>query len=71
MADEIDLSNDRILHDTDREVARIADREVARIAEEAAKIPPGEPGDCDLCGEWSGRLVGGVCAPCRDRHKLP
>lgn len=28
-------------------------------------------GDCDLCGEWSGRLVGGVCAPCRDRHKLP
>lgn len=51
------------LHDTDREVAR--------IAEAAAKIPPGEPGDCDLCGEWSGRLVGGVCAPCRDRHKLP
>lgn len=25
MADEIDLSNDRILHDTDREVARIAE----------------------------------------------
>jgi len=63
LADEIDLSNDRILHDTDREVAR--------IAEAAAKIPPGEPGDCELCGEWSGRLVGGVCAPCRDRHKLP
>ena len=33
-------------------------------------IPPGEPGDCDLCGEWSGRLVGGVCAPCRDRYGL-
>lgn len=63
MADEIDLSNDRILQDTDREVAR--------IVEAAAKIPPGEPGDCELCGEWSGRLVGGVCAPCRDRYKLP
>lgn len=25
----------------------------------------------DLCGEWSGRLVKGVCAPCRDLHKLP
>ncbi len=47
------------------------DKAAARIAEAAAKIPPGEPGDCDLCGEWSGRLVGGVCAPCRDRHKLP
>ena len=63
MADEIDLTNDRILHDTDREVAR--------IAQAAARIPPGEPGDCELCGEWSGRLVRGVCAPCRDRHKLP
>lgn len=63
MADEIDVSNDRIIQDTDREIARIA-----RLA---ATIPPGEPGDCELCGEWSGRLVGGVCARCRDRHKLP
>ena len=47
------------------------DREVARIAEAAAKIPPGEPGDCDLCGEWSGRLVNGACARCRDKYKLP
>ena len=31
----------------------------------------GESGECDLCGEWSGRLVNGVCAPCRDRHGLP
>lgn len=30
-------------------------------------IPPGVEGDCDFCGEWSGRLVGGMCAPCRDR----
>lgn len=40
------------------------------IREQAAKIPAGKPGDCDLCGEWSARLVNGVCAPCRDRHKL-
>lgn len=33
----------------------------------AARIPDGVPGDCDLCGEWSGRLVEGACAPCRDR----
>lgn len=32
--------------------------------------PAGKPGDCDLCGDWFGRLVGGVCAPCRDRHGL-
>lgn len=33
-------------------------------------IPPGMEGDCDLCGEWSGRLLKGVCAPCRDKHHL-
>jgi hypothetical protein len=37
----------------------------------AALIPAGNAGECDLCGEWSGRLVGGACAPCRDKYKLP
>ncbi len=36
-----------------------------------AELVPGEPGDCDLCGEWSGRIVRGACAPCRDKWKLP
>jgi hypothetical protein len=34
------------------------------------KLDPGVPGDCDLCGEWSGRLIRGICAPCRDRWHL-
>lgn len=63
MADDIDYTTDRLLEETDREVAR--------IAAEAANIPRGVPGDCDLCGEWSGRLVTGACAPCRDLHDLP
>ena len=25
-------------------------------------------GECDLCGEWASHLVGGVCAPCRDKY---
>jgi hypothetical protein len=33
-------------------------------------LDPGKPGDCDMCGEWSGRLISGVCAPCRDKYKL-
>ena len=37
----------------------------------AHDIAPGVPGDCDLCGFWSGRLLAGVCAPCRDRYHLP
>ena len=61
MADEIDLSNDCY--------CQYVDSEVARIMEEAARMPLGEPGECDLCGEWSRRLVKGVCAPCRDRYK--
>ena len=62
MTDEVDTSNDNIQLDIERRV-----EEVRRNAE----LPPGEPGDCERCGEWSGRLVNGVCAPCRDRHKLP
>lgn len=52
-------------------VQEAVDAEVSRICQQVAKIPVGNPGECDLCGEWSGRLVNGVCAPCRDRHKLP
>lgn len=47
------------------------DHSVAEIRKQAAKIDPGQPGDCDLCGEWSARLVNGACAPCRDKYKLP
>lgn len=63
MVDEIDrqLERDEILDTVN----------LARAREAASKIPAGHPGDCDLCGEWSARLVNGVCAPCRDRHKLP
>ena len=35
------------------------------------KIPEGKPGICDLCGEWSARLIDGACASCRDKYKLP
>lgn len=63
LSDESDIATMREMIDQDIGV------NAAREA--AAKIPAGKPGDCDLCGEWSGRLVGGACAPCRDRHKLP
>ncbi len=43
----------------------------AAIAKAARDIQPGEPGECDLCGEESGRLINGACAPCRDKYKLP
>lgn len=45
------------------------DSAVAAIRAKAV-IEPGKPGDCDYCGEWSGRLVDGACAPCRDKYKL-
>lgn len=32
-------------------------------------MPAGNPGECDGCGEWSGRLVDGYCCPCRDKYK--
>lgn len=51
--------------------ARQAQAAEAEIRYRAAHIPAGVAGDCDLCGCWSGRLVGGVCAPCRDKYQLP
>lgn len=59
MPDEIDLAQER---------EQIATADAIRAA--AKDIPAGVPGDCEYCGEWFGRLVGGACAPCRDRWKL-
>lgn len=61
MADDIDLAQDR----------EQLDRELAIANRPSPKLEPGVQGDCDYCGEWSGRLIGGACAPCRDRYKLP
>lgn len=61
--DDVDITNER--------EAALRDARIREAAAAAAAIPPGTPGECDLCGEWSGRLVGGACAPCRDRRKLP
>ena len=30
-------------------------------------VPVGIPGECETCFEDSPRLIGGRCAPCRDR----
>jgi len=61
MSDEVDKANDY--------VETIKEAEIRRIRK-AAQIERGEEGECELCGEWSGRLIHGVCAPCRDRYKL-
>lgn len=34
-------------------------------------IPDGQPGSCDICGEYYKRLVNSNCARCRDEFKLP
>lgn len=57
--------------DADRaeELIEIATADAIRTA--SKPLEPGYQGECELCGEWSGRLVRGACAPCRDRRKLP
>lgn len=57
--------------DIAEERARLAlEADVMNVRKAAATMPAGKPGECDLCGEWSARLVRGACAPCRDRFKL-
>ena len=59
MPDEIDAAQEREMYDT------------ANAIRAASKpLRPGVPGECDLCGEWSGRLIDAACAPCRDKHRL-
>lgn len=60
MADDVDKAQEMIdaaLHN--------------KIEETRVELLPGKPGDCEVCGEWSGRLVNGICAPCRDKYGLP
>lgn len=62
-----------MVDDVDRANALAAEETASGVQaarEAAAKIPEGKPGECDLCGEWSGRLVNGACAPCRDRYNV-
>ena len=63
MADIADVTADRM------EVQEAAD--IAEIRRKAAEMPKGVPGECERRGEPSWRLVGGACAPCRDKFKLP
>jgi len=61
MADVIDRGCER--EQLDRDLALNA----ARAA--AERMPEGSAGDCDTCGSWSGRLVDGMCSPCRDKYE--
>lgn len=63
MADEADYASDQQQRG---DAYRI---DAVRAA--AAKIPAGEPGECDRCSEDMPRLVDGVCAPCRDGRRRP
>jgi len=42
----------------------------AEIRRRVAAMPVGNPGDCIECGVPNGRLVLGVCSPCRDLLEL-
>lgn len=59
MSDDLDIAAERSQLALDARVAQVR---------AGATLAPGKPGECDDCGEWSGRLVGGLCAPCRDRE---
>lgn len=63
MNDDADNANEHIERE---EAAAIKAIQARRDAQ-----PIGHEGECDLCGERMLRLVDGVCAPCRDRYKLP
>jgi len=58
MSDDADL--------TDAREGILVNADVEVILNAAAEIPEGTPGECYDCGEYSERLVYGICASCRD-----
>jgi hypothetical protein len=68
--DELDLTEERM--EFDIEVS------CKNIHAKAEKIDPGQPGECDLCGEEFSRIVDTekdnqpvkACGRCRDKHGL-
>ena len=65
------LWGEQMSDDADRADQRIEESvsdAIAKAHRIAAAIPEGNPGECDGCGEWSGRIVEGYCSPCRDRY---
>lgn len=56
MTDMADMATDIIAEHLAHGLCRIS-----------SDIPRGEPGECDACFETMPRIVGGMCAPCRDR----
>ena len=59
-----------IIDQTDEREAVTNQARLALIRQRAI-IDPGASGECDFCGEWTGRLIQGVCCACRDKRKLP
>lgn len=56
MADQMDMAAD------------ISDFYLQRSIRAARQpVPEGVEGECQECGDDSPRLIGGRCAPCRDR----
>lgn len=62
MSDIIDRANDK--------AAALLDAQESEIRYRAQHMPAGEPGYCQECGDYSARLVGNYCAPCRDFLKI-
>lgn len=61
--DDVDIAGQRIQDELDHNIRK--------QLESAPPMVKGNPGDCEFCGYWSGRLVTGACAQCRDKYGLP
>lgn len=58
---QLELIEEQMAKDMERRIVDIRAR---------SSIVPGNPGECDYCGNEVARLVDGACAKCRDFYKL-
>lgn len=61
MADDLDMASEQ----------EEKHRQASIQARRNKPFDPGVPGDCEGCGDYFTRLVGGHCGRCRDTLRLP
>ena len=67
----MDIERDNSGDECDRAdyfIESVIDDHVKEAMRKANEIPLGNPGECDMCGDYFSRLVNGACGFCRDKY---
>lgn len=56
--------------EADLRALSLMEGQLSDVRHKLSKMVPGEPGECEKCGETMPRLVNNICCRCRDKYNL-